>query len=148
MAKGPKVTAASTFGLKLGGAETDGLFESISGIGSSIMPVQHKSVDKAGKTVYSTIPGSKADFSDITLTRAFSKEKAIYDWHRAIIDKGIKGQTKDITIEFLDDEKKAITTWAVKQAWPVSHQLGGVAAANSSPLIESWTFAHQGIERK
>lgn len=143
-----EVTAASTFGLKLGGAESDGLFESISGLGSTIDSIRHSSVDKQGKTVFSTIPGSKQNWSDLTITRAFTKEKAIYDWHRVIIEKGVKGQMKDITVEFLDNEKKPVSTWNIKQAWPISHQVSGVAAGAGQPLTETWGFTHQGIERK
>lgn len=147
-AAGKEVTAAATFGLKMGGAEADGLFQSISGLGSSIAAVQHKSVDAKGKVVYSSIPGSKQDWSEITITRAFNEGKAIYQWHRDIIMKGIKGLAKDITVEFLDNQRKPVATWNVKQAWPCTHSIDGVAAGNDSPLTETFTLTHSGIERK
>jgi phage tail-like protein len=84
----------------------------------------------------------------VTLSRGLDKDKQLWDWHFACIDKGIEGNRKDLTIELLDTKGTTVVTWSLVQAFPYVYNAGGYDAAGGSVGLESCGFACQRIERK
>jgi hypothetical protein len=73
MAEEKEVYPIDTFKVTLGGAEAGGLFNTVSGIGSSIDPTGFDHVDKQGKPQISKTP-AKTHYQDLTCSRGADVE--------------------------------------------------------------------------
>jgi phage tail-like protein len=142
-----EVFPIDTFKVTIGGPEGAGLFNTVSGVGSSIDPTGFDHVDGQGKPQIAKTP-AKAHYTDVTLTRGLDKDKQLWDWHWACIDKGIEGNRKDLTIELLDTKGGTVVTWSLVQAWPTSYQAAGYDASGGSVGTEAISFAFERLERK
>jgi phage tail-like protein len=148
MADEKEVYPVDTFKITLGGPEGAGLFNSVSGISSSIDPAAFDHVDGQGKPQVTKTP-AKVHWGDVTLSRGIDKDKQLWDWHFACIDKGIEGNRKDLTIELLDTKGQTVVTWSLIQAFPFMYNAGGYQAGGEGGVgLESCGLACQRIERK
>jgi phage tail-like protein len=142
-----EVYPIDTFKVTIGGPEGAGLFNSVGGISSSIDPTGFDHVDGQGKPQVAKTP-AKAQYGDVVLSRGLDKDKQLWDWHWACIDKGIEGNRKDLTIELLDTKGTTVVTWSLIQAWPHMYNAAGYDAAGGSVGTEQCGFVCERIERK
>jgi len=147
MADRKEVYPIDTFKVTIGGPEGAGLFNEVSGVSSSIDPTGFDHVDGQGKPQVAKTP-AKANFADVTLGRGLDKDKQLWDWHWACIDKGIEGNRKDLTIELLDTKGGVVVTWSLIQAWPHVYSAAGYHASGGSVGTEQVGFVCERLERK
>ncbi len=104
--------------------EAAGLFNTVSGISSTIDPTGFDHVDANGKPQVAKTP-AKVQWGDVTCSRGMDKDSKLWQWHFDCIEKGIEGNRKDITVELLDTKGTTVLTWSLTNAWPSSyHGLG------------------------
>ncbi len=147
MAKSKEVYPIDTFKVVLGGAETGGLFNTVSGISSSIDPTGFDHVDPQGKPQVAKTP-AKVQWGDLTCSRGMDKDTKLWQWHFDCIEKGIEGQRKNITVELLDTKGTTVLTWSLINAWPTSYSASGQDAGGGSVAVETIAFAYERMERK
>jgi phage tail-like protein len=147
MAENKEVYPIDTFKVTLGGAEAGGLFNTVSGIGSSIDPTGFDHVDQQGKPQVAKTP-AKAHYQDLTCSRGMDKDAQLWEWHFDCIEKGIEGNRKDITVELLDTTGATVLTWSFTNAWPSSYQAAGQDASGGVVATEQIGFTYERLERK
>jgi phage tail-like protein len=102
-------------------------------------------------------------YDPITLKRGVTKSRDLYDWLRLVNDelallgvanelvgsvrKGPKqseGFRKDVIIEVLDREGKAVKGWYLFNAWPTSYKPGDdLSAQTEDKLVEELTLTYE-----
>jgi phage tail-like protein len=147
MAENKEVYPIDTFKVTLGGAESGGLFNTVSGIGSNIDPTGFDHVDGQGKPQVAKTP-AKVNWGDLTCSRGMDKDMKLWQWHYDCIEKGIEGNRKDITVELLDTKGTTVLTWSLTNAWPSSYQAAGQDASGGVVATESVSFTYERLERK
>ena len=142
------IIVGNSFSLKMGGAENDALFESVSGLSTNIAVSKHDFVEATGEP--SAVPQSgNVSWGSINISRGFDKGKALYDWHVQCAMKNDPASRKDCTIELLDATGKAVATFNLVQAWPSSYQTAGANAGDASGhFFENVTLELASWERK
>jgi phage tail-like protein len=103
------LVSVSSFKVEIEGMESE-LFESVSGIGIDLEDMAFH-----GDKRLNASPG-RFDGRDITLVRRFKKDKALYEWLKAI--KSGKELRRDGRVLLLDDEGKEVARFEFKGAWP------------------------------
>jgi phage tail-like protein len=76
-------------------------------------------------------------FGDVTLTRGITNNKYFYQWAVDLAQKGMDGNTKDVTIDGCDNEGNPVMTWSLSQAFIKSYSPGQTTAGDSSVLMET-----------
>jgi phage tail-like protein len=147
MAAEKSVIIGNCFVLKLGGAENDALFESVSGLSSNIEYARHNFVENNGDP--SNVPSvGNPSFGSITISRGFDKGKALWDWHMQCATKNDPASRKDCTLEVQDDAGKALATFNLVQCWPSSYQASGANAGGGDHFFETVSFELERWDRK
>jgi phage tail-like protein len=76
-------------------------------------------------------------FGDVTLTRGITSNKYFHDWAVDLSQKGMDGNTKDVTIDACDNQGNPVMTWSLSQAFIKSYSPGQTTAGDSSVLMET-----------
>ena len=147
MAETKEVYPIDTFKVTLGGAEAAGLFNTVSGISSSIDPTGFDHVDANGKPQVAKTP-AKVHWGDLQCSRGMDKDTKLWQWHFDCIEKGIEGNRKDIMVELLDTKGGTVLTWSLINAWPSAYTASGQDASGGVVATEGITFTYERMERK
>jgi len=138
---------ANHFMLVLNGSENAGIFREVSLGKSETEVIDYKSVDAQGNPYIRRVPGiNKA--GNITLTRGIDGNKALWDWRKKVIDKGVEDPSVrcDGTIMLHDHGGGVISTFTFKQGWPISLDYGTANAGSNEVAVEKIEIAHEGLE--
>jgi phage tail-like protein len=133
------------FTLKIGGAESAGLFKEATGFDSENETSDFKRAMPNGKTDVIKVPGN-LKWSDIELKRGVDQDKTLWNWRKLVIEGKIKEARKDCTITMLDYENKPIVTYSVINAWPKKYSGVGLKADSNEVAVEGITLCHEGFE--
>lgn len=76
-------------------------------------------------------------FGDVTLTRGITDNKYFYQWAVDLAQKGMDGNTKDVTIDGCDNEGNPVMTWSLSEAFIKSYSPGQTQAGDGSVLMET-----------
>lgn len=90
------------------------------------------------------MPGLKK-YGNITLKRGtMSGDVSLFEWFKSINNNTVT--RKDIKINLLNEEHKAVVTWNVKGAFPVKYDGGSLNASKGEVLIESVELTCESFE--
>lgn len=89
------------------------------------------------------LPGLRK-YTNITLKRGFTKDAALWDWRKTVID----GQTQrhSGSIVLLDESRQPALTWNFREGWPSKWEGPAMNAKNNEVAIESMEIAVEHIE--
>lgn len=104
-------TAQHTYEVSFDGI-TAGIFNDVRGIGLTLQDLVD--VNSEGKQTKNT-PGL-CNAEDLVLTRAFGKDKSLYNWLDEVRKQGVK-KPRSGTIVMKDSEGKALAKFAFEEAW-------------------------------
>ena len=147
MAEQKEVYPIDTFQVTLGGAETGGLFNTVSGISSSIDPTGFDHVDAQGKPQVAKTP-AKVHWGDLVCSRGMDKDMALWKWHYELHREGHRGQPQGHHGGLLDTKGTTVLTWSLTNAWPSSYSGSGQDASSGVVATESISFTYERLERK
>ena len=81
-------------------------------------------------------------FSNVTLKRGLTTDKALWDWRRKVMEGKIERQ--NVSICLLDENRNERIRWNLINAWP-SKWTGTELKANANEIaIETLEFCHEG----
>ncbi|MDQ4048460.1 MAG: phage tail protein [Actinomycetota bacterium] len=86
-------------------------------------------------------------WNPVTLVRGVSDNKKLYEWAEKIKDKGAKQNTKNITLEAMDNEKKPVMVWELTDAVITKYEPGQSQAGGSAVLQETVTLEYKEAKR-
>ncbi len=82
--------------------------------------------------------------SRLVLEKAHTSSTRLWDWYQEV-DNG-KVEKKDIVIVLKDDRGNRITSWTVKQAYPVKWNIGELNSLGNGFTTERIEFENEGIK--
>jgi phage tail-like protein len=136
----------SYFRLQVGGREAAGQFREISGLDAENEIIEHKEVDKTGRTRTKKVPGI-LKWSNIELKRGVDIDKGLWEWRYQVETEGPDKVRTDCTLELLDYDNTPIATYTILQAWPSKYTGAAMNAGSNEVAVEAITLAHEGFKR-
>jgi phage tail-like protein len=134
------------FRLGLGGAESAAAFTKLEGLGAQTEVLKHWDTDAQGQPKVTSVAG-RTTWNNVVLSRGVDENKAIYEWHKEVVEKGPAGARKECTIEQLDYTGTPIATYKLTDAWPCKYTQSSLDAGQNSAAVETIELAHDGCER-
>ncbi len=148
-----RVTFAFTSGAGDSIAKEEAYFKSVSGLSSDIAV---EDVNSGGGRNAMKLAGN-VSYANVTLTRGFSGQSGLLDWHRSwalrqeVGKFGTKGtlEKATVTIEQLDPAMGAtVMAWEFVDAWPCKWSGADFDTEKSEIHIETIELAHNGMTMK
>src|SRR3954452_19198033 len=133
------------FEVKWSDSQNTSSFAEVSGLTMEAEAIEYRGGADVALTVRK-LPGLKK-FGNVTLKRGIVPAEAgngLFDWYNSI-----KAGTVDrraVTISLLNEERKPVMTWKIRDAWPVKIEGPGLNATGNEIAIESVEFASEGVE--
>jgi len=133
------------FEVSWGDSQNTSSFSEVSGLTMEAEVVEYRGgADKQLSTRKQ--PGLKK-FSNVTAKRGIAPAEAgtgLFDWYNSIVAGNVA--RRDVTVSLLNEERKPVMTWKIKEAWPVKLEGPGLKSTGTDVAIESVEFACEGIE--
>ena len=133
------------FEVKWGDSQNTSSFSEVSGLTMEAEAIEYRGGADVALTVRK-LPGLKK-FGNVTLKRGIVPAEAgngLFDWYNTI--QAGKVQRRAVTISLLNEERKPVMSWKVRDAWPVKIEGPGLNATGNEIAIESIELAHEGVE--
>jgi phage tail-like protein len=133
----------SMFALELGSVNV-GDIQSISGLSIDIQEVESKEVGADGKLISRFRAGTVA-YSELTIKRAFTGDKTLYDWHMKMVAGDKSWEDGSIVLYNLDNSEAA--RWSVNKVWPSKWTVSDLDAGSDDVVSEEVTLQMEYMER-
>src|SRR4051794_32428093 len=101
------------FALEIQGV-TIGMFKSVSGMETTVEVTEIRQTDTQGRTQLMKIPG-QVKYGDVTFTRGFTKDNALHDWYKLILDGKYKDNMKTASVILYDQDHKESARWNLER---------------------------------
>ncbi len=89
------------------------------------------------------LPGMRK-YTNITLKRGYTKDTALWNWRKQVIDGATQRKTGTITL--LDEGRQVALRWNFSEGWPSKWEGPAFNAKNNEVAIESLEIAVESIE--
>lgn len=86
-------------------------------------------------------------FGNITLKKGISDNMDLYNWRKAIEQKGALNNRKNLSLTVIDEEGNEKASWNVVAAWPTKYSSSGFSAKANEVMIETLELVHEGVTR-
>lgn len=120
----------------------DAAFQEVSGISSSL---ETKEIIEGGENRFSYHLPSRTKYNDLVLKRGYlSKGSNLSNWIEKTMTDGLNNpiQSRNITVQLLDQEGNPLSTWAFINAYPTKWEISEMNAQKSEIMIETITFKY------
>jgi phage tail-like protein len=141
-AKDPRL--GGHFRVTLGDKESIGVFREVSGISSETELVDQ--VEGGGRPIVRRVPG-RIKFGTISLKRGVDADLGLWKWRQQAEQDGADAARVDGTIELLDAQGRAVTTYKFHRGWPSKYLGPDLNAASNDIPIETIEITHEGLDR-
>ncbi|MCP4368469.1 MAG: phage tail protein [Deltaproteobacteria bacterium] len=91
------------------------------------------------------LPGLKK-FSNVTLKRGLTTDKALWDWRKKVMDGQVERQ--NVSIILLDENRNERVRWNIINAWPSKWTGPELKAPASEIAIETLELCHEGYNEQ
>ena len=132
---------AFNFAVELDGITRAG-FREASGLGSTQNVTDYR--EGTDKQLSSRKQPGLNTYADITLSRGFTSDKALWDWRQKAASGAVERHTISITL--LDETGSAKVVWNLFEAWPSGWTGPSFSASSDELAIEQLTIAYERIE--
>ncbi len=119
-------------------------FQEVSGL-TAEMGVEELVV--GGENMFTYRLPTRAKYSNIILKRGLLKNSKLIDWFRNAIE-NFQFEPLDISIHLLNENNDVITSWEIKQAYPVKWAISDFKASDNALVIETIELVYQYFQRK
>lgn len=114
-------------------------FQEVNGLNKAIDTEEYK---EGGENRFAHRLPNPAKYSNIVLKRGMLTSSRVIDWCFNAIDNFIF-KTADVNIILLNEEHQPLSTWNVKNAYPVKWSVSDFKAQENSIVVESLELAFQ-----
>lgn len=120
-----------------------GGFSDVSGLGDEINYSEYRNGNERFNTVRKVPNTHKLD--DVTLKRGLIGSDDLFSWIKAVREGEL--QPRNVTITLLDEGRRAVATWRIRNAQPKKWTGPTLAAKGAGEVaMEELTLVHEGIE--
>lgn len=85
--------------------------------------------------------------SNISLKKGITDSMDLFNWRKAVIDKGADANRKNISIILIDEEGSDKVRWDIVNTWPIKYANGALNSKGEEVLVEELEIIHEGITR-
>lgn len=128
------------FLVEIDGVTTAG-FSEVSGITIESEPIEYRNGNE--NITLRKLPGLQK-FGNITLKRGFTKDPALWDWRKTVLDGRTERHSGSITL--LNEARQPSIRWNFREAWPSKLEGPGFNASNNEVAIESMELVVEAVE--
>lgn len=124
--------------------EVDGIkaaFSECSGLSTDTDAIEYRTGSE--DNTVRKLPGLKK-FSNITLKRGMTKDLALWNWRKTVLD-GVT-ERKAGTITLLDESRQPALRWNFREGWPTKWEGPSLNATGNEVAIETLEIVHEGLE--
>jgi len=89
------------------------------------------------------LPG-RVHYSNVVLERGITGNTELYDWWRAVRDGNLL--RRDVVITLLDEARKPVQAWVLRDAWPVRLAFGVLEGLGDEVAVETLELAYASYE--
>ena len=132
--------AAFNFVIEIDGLGDVAGFSECSGLVSQADPIEYREGNRENTVI--KLPGLKK-FNNIALKRGFTKDQALWLWHKTTLDG--KTERKSGAIVLRDEAGQAALRWKFREGWVTKFEGPSLNAKNNEVAINSIEIAHEGI---
>lgn len=86
-------------------------------------------------------------FGNVTLKRGLTDSMELYNWRKAVEEKGAMENRKSLSIILVDEQGNEKAQWDIVEAWPVKYDVSPLSAKGNEVSVESLEIAHEGVKR-
>jgi len=130
--------------------EIDGVtiaqFQEVSGLTSELDVIELKENTKDGKYIIHKLPGNRKPPS-ITLKRAKSASKDLWDWHQKIYQGKVADARKNGSVVLYAYDHSEVGRYNFVNAWPSKVAMSALKAGSNEILMEEVTIVCEELER-
>jgi phage tail-like protein len=144
-AKQRQVRGPVSFTLKIGSADSAGVFEDATGLDSGTQVLQIKRSMPPGRTDVIKVAGISKS-GNIELRRGMDRDRSLWKWHKLVVAGDLKAARRDCTLTMLDVKGKPVVTLAISNAWPKNYTEIGLTGNSDDVAVEGITLCHEGFE--
>jgi len=144
---------AFNFRVAIGGAQGDGTqveiggFSDVSGLGTEVSYSDYRNGNEPFNTARKIPNTHKLD--DVTLKRGVVGSTDLFEWLKAVRDGGAEVPPRTVTITLMDEARKDVAVWTLRNAQPKKWSGPTLAAKGGGEVaMEEIHFVHEGIEYK
>jgi phage tail-like protein len=128
------------FLVEIDGVTTAG-FSEVSGITFETEPIEYRNGNE--NIILRKLPGIQK-FGNITLKRGFTKDAALWDWRKTVLDGRTERHSGSITL--LNEAREPSIRWNFREAWPSKLEGPAFNAKNNEVAIESMELVVEAVE--
>jgi phage tail-like protein len=142
MATGDRIDpyAAFNFTVEIDGVTAAG-FSEVSGLDTETDVIEYRTGDIENRVT--KLPGLKK-YPNIVLKRGFTRERALWDWRRAVMDGRTERRSGSIVLH--NEAREVALRWNFTDGWPSKWQGPALNAKNNEVAIETLEIAHEHLE--
>ena len=123
---------------------TLGWFTGCSGMSLEFDVTSYKETN--GKKVIERKRPGKPKYSEITLKRGFTTNKAIHDWFKEVVDAEKPTPYKTASIVIYDRQQKEAARFNLETCWPSKLSVSDLSAGSDDVMIEELTIQHEFLD--
>lgn len=76
-------------------------------------------------------------YGNVSLKRGLTDTMELYEWYKAVVDKGALSNRKNLSLVLIDEEGNDQSRWDVMEAWPTKYDASDFSAKGAEVVIES-----------
>lgn len=119
-------------------------FKSVEGFSAEIGTTEYR--EGAFKTLGMRKLPTMLTYPDVTLAKGMYSALTLYDFFMGYLN-GKSLTVGQMTIEAYDNADAVIARWQALNVWPTRYESGGLSADSAEILVETVTFATEGVYR-
>ncbi len=86
-------------------------------------------------------------FGNVSLKRGLTDSMDLYNWRKAVAEKGALKNRKSLSIVLIDEEGNDKAQWDIVEAWPIKYDVSALSAKGNDVSIETIELVHEGVSR-
>ena len=99
-----------------------------------------------GKKVVERKRPGKPKYSEVTLKRGFTTNKAIHDWFKEVVDAAKPTPYKTASIVIYDRQQTEAARFSLEACWPSKLSVSDLSAGSDDVMVEELTIQHEFLD--
>jgi phage tail-like protein len=86
-------------------------------------------------------------YGNVTLKWGITDSTDLFDWYRAVVEKGAQDNRKNVSIQLVDEQGSDKARWDLQECWPVKYDPPDFTAKGNDVAIETLEIATEIYKR-
>jgi phage tail-like protein len=86
-------------------------------------------------------------YGNVTLKWGITDSTEIFDWYRAVVEKGALSNRRNVSIQLVDEQGSDKTRWDLQECWPVKYDPPDFNAKGNDVAIETLEIVTESYKR-